>query len=196
MERRFPVQNEIRSLLEDHCRTMDEVGSLHVDTIAAIVGLVADTLGRGGKLLVMGNGGSAADAQHFAAEIVGRFKIERRALPALALSTDTSILTAVGNDYGFDKIFSRQVEALARLGDLVVGISTSGSSRNVHDALLLARELGCKTVGLLGREGGTIAGITDISLVVSGLDTPRIQEAHITIIHIICDLVERRLFGP
>jgi D-sedoheptulose 7-phosphate isomerase len=194
MERRFFVKNEIRSLLDAHCRTIEEVRRQHVDTIEAIVGVVADALEKGGKLLVMGNGGSAADAQHFAAEIVGRFKLERRALPALALSTDTSILTAVGNDYGFDLIFRRQVEALARPGDVAVGISTSGSSGNVHSALLLARELGCSTIGLLGREGGTIAPLADISLVVPGHDTPRIQEAHISIIHIVCELVEKRLF--
>jgi D-sedoheptulose 7-phosphate isomerase len=190
------VQNEIVTLLDAHCRAIDEVGSRHVNTIAAIAGMIADALEQGRKLLVMGNGGSAADAQHFAAEIVGRFKLERRALPAIALSTDTSILTAVGNDYGFDQIFVRQVEALASPGDVVVGISTSGSSGNVHSALLLARQLGCRTVGLLGRDGGTIAGIAEISLTVSGPDTPRIQEAHITIIHIVCELVEQRLFGP
>ena len=185
--------NEIRSHFAAHIRTIEEVSRSHADTIAAIITLVSDVLERGGKLLVMGNGGSAADAQHFAAEIVGRFKLERRALPALALSTDTSILTAVGNDYGFDLVFRRQVEALARPGDVVVGISTSGSSANVYGALLLARELGCSTVGLLGREGGTIAGIVDIPLVVAGGDTPRIQEAHIAIIHIVCELVEKRL---
>jgi D-sedoheptulose 7-phosphate isomerase len=116
-------------------------------------------------------------------------------MPALALSTDTSILTAVGNDYGFDQVFTRQVEALASRGDTVVGISTSGSSANVMSALLMARQLGCRTIGLLGRDGGTIAGIAEIPLVVAGSDTARVQEAHITIIHIICELVEKRLFG-
>jgi D-sedoheptulose 7-phosphate isomerase len=163
--------------------------------IAEVVGLVADALAKGRKLLIMGNGGSAADAQHFAAEIVGRFKMERRALPAIALTTDSSILTAVGNDYGFDHVFRRQVEAFAAAGDVVIGISTSGSSANVFAALMAAREIGCTTVGLLGRDGGTIAGISDIPLVVPVPDTPRVQEAHVTIIHIICELVEKRLFG-
>jgi D-sedoheptulose 7-phosphate isomerase len=149
----------------------------------------------GRKLLVMGNGGSAADAQHLAAEIVGRFRLERKALPAIALSTDTSILTAVGNDYGFDSVFRRQVEALAVEGDVVIGISTSGSSANILEALLRAREMRCLTIGLLGRDGGAIKGIVDTDLTVPGLDTPRIQEAHITIIHILCELVEQRLFG-
>jgi D-sedoheptulose 7-phosphate isomerase len=189
------VRNEIRSLLNAHCSAISEVKRCLTDGIATVVELLAEGLGEGRKLLIMGNGGSAADAQHFAAEIVGRFKRERRALPAIALTTDTSILTAVGNDYGFDRVFSRQVEAFAQHGDVVVGISTSGSSRNVHGALLLAREKGCRTVGLLGGDGGTIAGIVDIPLVVPVRDTPRIQEAHVTIIHILCELVEQRLFG-
>ena len=163
--------------------------------IAETVELLAEAFRAGNKLLVMGNGGSAADAQHLAAEIVGRFKMERRALPAIALTTDSSILTAIGNDYGFDAIFSRQVEALAVPGDVVIGISTSGNSRNVGAALELARTRGCRTVGLLGRDGGTIAGVVELSLVVPSCETPRIQEGHITIIHIVCDLLEQELFG-
>ncbi|MCM2357340.1 MAG: D-sedoheptulose 7-phosphate isomerase [Geobacteraceae bacterium] len=189
------MNNEIKAILASHCRVIDEVERQLTDRIAAFVDLLAEALERGNKVLVMGNGGSAADAQHFAAEIVGRFRLERRALPAIALSTDTSILTAIGNDYGFELIFKRQVEALAEAGDVVVGISTSGSSNNVYGALLLARERGCRTVGLLGRDGGTIAGIADISLTIPAQETPRIQEAHITIIHIVCELVEKRLFG-
>ncbi|MGD0585706.1 MAG: D-sedoheptulose 7-phosphate isomerase [Oryzomonas sp.] len=163
--------------------------------IAEMAGMLTDTLKGGGKLLVMGNGGSAADAQHFAAEIVGRFKLERRALPAVSLTTDTSILTAIGNDYGFEAVFSRQVEALAAPGDMVVGISTSGNSPNVLKAFQLARERGCRIVGLLGRDGGSIKGACNLALVVPSDDTPRIQEGHITIIHIVCDLVEKALFG-
>jgi D-sedoheptulose 7-phosphate isomerase len=143
----------------------------------------------------MGNGGSAADAQHFVAEIVGRFKMERPGLPAVALSTDTSILTAIGNDYGFENIFRRQVEALAVSGDLVVGISTSGNSPNVQSALELAREKGCTTIALLGKDGGSIKKICDLALVVPSHDTPRVQEGHITIIHIVCDLLEKTMFG-
>jgi D-sedoheptulose 7-phosphate isomerase len=154
---------------------------------------ISDTL-NGKKLLLMGNGGSAADAQHFAAEIIGRFRLERRGLPAIALSTDTSILTAIGNDYGFSAIFRRQVEALASEGDIVIGISTSGTSENVLSALSLARQMGCGTIGFLGRDGGTIRDIVDIDLTVPCNDTPRIQEGHILMIHILCDLVEKRLF--
>ncbi len=189
------MQSEIRSIFDAHCRVLADVERQLTGPIAATVDLVADALGRGGKVLIMGNGGSAADAQHFAAEIVGRFRLERRALPAIALTTDTSILTAVGNDYGFDQVFRRQVEAFAAAGDVVIGISTSGSSNNVYGALLLARERGCRTVGLLGRDGGTIAGIVDIPLTIPSNETPRIQEAHITIIHLVCELVEKRLFG-
>ncbi|MEI6206904.1 MAG: D-sedoheptulose 7-phosphate isomerase [Desulfuromonadales bacterium] len=163
--------------------------------IAKMADFLIDTFSRGGKLLVMGNGGSAADSQHFAAEIVSRFRMERPALPAVALSTDTSILTAIGNDYGFDIVFRRQVEALAMPGDIVVGISTSGNSTNVKKALELAREKGCRTIALLGRDGGSIKSACDLALVVPSDDTPRIQEGHIAIIHIVCDLVEKTMFG-
>ena len=158
------------------------------------VRLLADALRQGRKILLMGNGGSAADAQHFAAEMVGRFLLERRALPAIALTTDSSILTAVGNDYGFDEVFKRQIEALAVSGDVVVGISTSGRSNNVFHALTRANEIGCRTIGLLGRDGGNIAPIVEVDLTVPVVATPRIQEAHATIIHILCDLVEQELF--
>ncbi len=162
--------------------------------IVELVNMLSELFKKGGKLLVMGNGGSAADAQHFVAEIVGRFKLERRALPAVALTTDTSILTAIGNDYGFESIFSRQVEALANEGDLVVGISTSGNSPNIFKALQEARLKGCRTVGLLGKSGGSIKELCDLALIIPSDDTPRIQEGHITIIHIVCDLTEKAMF--
>jgi len=189
------MENEILRRLASHREVITAIERELAPTIAAVAELLCRVFGEGKKLLVMGNGGSAADAQHFAAEIVGRFAMERRGLPAIALSTDTSILTAVGNDYGFDDIFRRQVEALAAPGDVVIGISTSGSSPNVQKAMTLAREIGCRTVGLLGRDGGSIRPLVDIALTVPGHDTPRIQEGHITIIHILCDLVERRLFA-
>jgi D-sedoheptulose 7-phosphate isomerase len=185
---------EISQQLAAHREVITTVEREMSPQIAALVTLLVETFQRGGKLLVMGNGGSAADAQHFVAEIVGRFKMERRGLPAIALSTDTSILTAIGNDYGFDRVFSRQVEALATTGDLVVGISTSGNSPNVLKALELAREKGCGTVGLLGKDGGTIKDVCELALIVPTSDTPRVQEAHITIIHIVCDLLEKTLF--
>jgi D-sedoheptulose 7-phosphate isomerase len=185
---------EIQAQLQDHRSVIALLERDMLPLIAEMGILISDTLNRGNKLLVMGNGGSAADAQHFVAEIVGRYKMERRALPAVALSTDTSILTAIGNDYGFDVVFSRQVEALAAPGDAVVGISTSGNSPNVLKALNAAKARGCRTIGLLGKDGGSIKRACDLALVVPSDDTPRIQEGHITIIHIVCDLVEKALF--
>ena len=189
-------RERILERLDAHRRTMERVSDQLAGPIAAAVELLTAALGRGGKLLVMGNGGSAADAQHLAGELVGRFLRERRALPAVALTTDTSILTAIGNDYGFERVFRRQVEALAAPGDVVLGISTSGNSANVREALEAARALGCQTIALLGGSGGSIAPLVDLPLVVPVSATPRIQEAHVTIIHILCDLVENALFGP
>lgn len=186
---------EIKKQLQDLRAMIDLLERDMAPVIAEMSSLISDALANGNKLLVMGNGGSAADSQHFAAEIVGRFKMERKALPAVALSTDTSILTAIGNDYGFESIFSRQVEALAAPGDIVVGLSTSGNSPNVLKALNEARQRGCRTIGLLGKDGGSIRAACDLALVVPSTDTPRIQEGHITIIHIVCDLVEKKLFG-
>jgi len=188
------MTESIRIQLAEHIALMERIEATMTETIAETVVLLSDALGSGNKLLVMGNGGSAADAQHFAAEIIGRFKLERAALPAIALTTDSSVLTAIGNDYGFDAVFSRQVEGLGRPGDVVFGISTSGNSPNVLAALAKARELGCKTVALLGRDGGSIKSVADLALIVPCTDTPRIQEGHLTIIHIICDLLEKRLF--
>ena len=178
-----------------HLQAVERAAVELAEPLARCAVQMTEALRGGGKVLVMGNGGSAADAQHFAAELVGRFLRERRALPAIALTTDTSILTAVGNDYGFETVFSRQVEALARPGDVVIGISTSGNSPNVLRALQAARKIGCSTVGLLGRDGGQIAPLVDISLTVSSMDTPHIQEVHAMIVHILCDLVERQVCG-
>ena len=156
--------------------------------------LVARALASGHKVLVVGNGGSAAEAQHFAAELAGRFVLERRALPAVALTTDTSILTAVGNDYGFDRVFSRQIEALGQPGDVAFGISTSGHSANVIEALRAARAGGLATVALTGRDGGEMAREADEHVNVAASTTARIQEVQLTLIHVICEIVERRLF--
>jgi D-sedoheptulose 7-phosphate isomerase len=189
------MKDRMKAAFHSHREVLEALERELGPKMILVAELLVDTFRNGNKLLVMGNGGSAADAQHLAGEIVGRFKLERRGLPAIALSTDTSILTAVANDYGFDAIFSRQVEALAREGDAVIGISTSGSSSNVLSALRLAREKGCRTVGLLGKDGGSIREMVDLDLTVPGQDTPRIQEGHITIIHILCELVEEALFG-
>ena len=156
---------------------------------------ISNRLTNGGKLLLMGNGGSAADSQHIAAELIGRFKKERKAIPALALTVDSSSLTALGNDYGFDTIFSRQVEALANPNDAVLGISTSGNSKNVINALNLAQKIGSKTIGFMGNDGGNMKDCVDIGIVVPSNDTARIQEVHITIGHIICEIIEQDLIN-
>lgn len=186
--------DEISRQMKSHIDVIRMVEEQLTDSISACVEMLVDTLSKGGKLLLMGNGGSAADAQHFAAEMVGRFLLERRALPAIALTTDTSILTAIGNDYGFDDVFTRQVEALTNPGDVLIGISTSGNSHNVKCALEAGQKLGAKTIGLLGRNGGVIGPLVDLCLTVPCSETPRVQEAHLVIIHILCDLVEKRLF--
>ena len=189
------VLEMIRTQLAEQRSLLELIDRELSNDIAAAVKLLVASLSAGNKLLVMGNGGSAADAQHFAAELVGRFRLERRALPAIALTTDTSALTAIGNDYGFDRIFSRQVEALARPGDVVVGISTSGNSANIAQALQSGRDAGCHTIALLGRGGGDIKGLVDLPLVIPSDATPRIQEGHIIVIHILCDLLEQALFS-
>ena len=156
--------------------------------------MIIDSYRNGGKLILFGNGGSAADAQHLAGEMVGRFLKERAALPAIALNTNTSILTALGNDYDFDVIFSRQLEAWVKRDDVVIGISTSGNSPNVLKGVETANSQSAQTIGLTGCGGGQLAKIVDLALVVPSDDTPRIQEAHITIGHILCDIVEKTLF--
>jgi D-sedoheptulose 7-phosphate isomerase len=157
--------------------------------------LLVRALKQGKKLLLCGNGGSAADAQHIAAEFVGRFAFDRPALPALALSVNTSCLTAIGNDYSFDLVFARQVEALGKKGDVFIGISTSGNSANVLQAALTARRLGMHTVGLTGSTGGKLKGHSDFCLCAPSEETPRIQESHILMGHIISQLVEHTLFA-
>ena len=152
--------------------------------------LMVEALKQGNKVLFFGNGGSAADAQHWAAELSGRYKIERGGLAGIALTTDTSALTAIGNDYGFEVIFSRQVEALGRAGDVLVGISTSGNSPNVLRAFEKGKSLGCKSIGFSGRDGGKMAALCDVNLIVPSNNTPRIQEMHALIGHILCQAVD------
>jgi len=163
---------------------------LYKDQIYEVGSIMATALRDGNKVLLFGNGGSAADAQHIAAEIVGRFKKERRGLPAIALTTDTSILTAVGNDYGFETIFERQIEALCMPGDVAVGITTSGNSENVIRALKKAHDLGATTVAFTGRNGGKVVEIAHYSFVVPSYETPRIQECHITLGHVLCEIID------
>jgi len=184
----------IQKSFQESARIKLEFLASHQDVIAAVVLDTVKALREGGKVLLFGNGGSAADAQHLAAEFVNRFIYERPALPAIALSTDTSILTSVSNDRDFSQVFARQVEALGKKGDIVFGISTSGSSPNVLRAIEVAKAMGMKTVGLTGCQGGKLAGMVDHALVVPSRSTPRIQEVHITVGHVICQLVEAQLF--
>ena len=165
-----------------------------ISTAAKVSAILVQALKRGNKLLIFGNGGSAADAQHIAAEFVGRFAFDRPALPALALSVNGSCVTAIGNDYGFDLIFSRQLEALARRGDVAIGISTSGNSPNVVKAMSTARKMELHTVALTGAAGGGLKGIVDHCICVPSSETPRIQEGHTLIGHIISELVELEIF--
>lgn len=165
-----------------------------VKTVAKVSEILVNALKQGSKVLLFGNGGSAADAQHIAAELVGRFAFDRPALSALALSVNSSCVTAIGNDYGFDQVFSRQLEALARPGDVAVGISTSGDSANVLAALSTAKKIGLHTVGLTGCTGGRLKSIVDHCICVPSIETPRIQECHILIGHIISELAEREIF--
>jgi len=162
----------------------------HIDRIKEIASAIILSIKRGGKVIIFGNGGSAADAQHMAGELVGRFKKERKGLPAISLTANTSSLTAISNDYSYDMCFSRQVEALARPEDIVIGISTSGNAKNVIKAIVYARNNGIKTVALTGKDGGGLVKEADISFVVPSGQTPSIQEAHILIIHVLCELVE------
>ncbi len=161
-----------------------------VDLAAALADACINTLKAGGKILIAGNGGSAADSQHIAAELVGKFYLDRPALAAIALTTDSSNLTALGNDIGFENVFARQVEALGAEGDVFLGISTSGASANLVNALKAAKAKGLKTAGLLGRGGGAMMGLCDIAIVIPSDDTPRIQEAHITLAHLVCERIE------
>jgi len=182
------------TMIDAHIRCLQGLKSMASELENAGAAMLQCLLG-GGKLLICGNGGSASDAQHFAAEIVGRFEKERRAYPAVALSTDTSILTAVGNDYGYDEVFARQVEGLGRPGDILIGISTSGGSENVVRAVQSAREMSMPTIGLLGKDGGALKALVDRAIVVESDITARIQETHIFVLHYWAGLIEGGLIG-
>ena len=180
------IKHEFSEHLKASKKTMESIGK----PIEIAAKICIDSLKKGGKILIIGNGGSAADAQHIAAELVGRYKTERKGLSAIALTTDTSAITSIANDYGYLHVFDRQVEALANEGDVVIGISTGGGSANVISALKLANDLGCKTIGFSGRDGGEFNTLCDVNLIAIAEDTPRIQEMHILIGHTLCHLIE------
>lgn len=187
------MKDRIRRCIEGSIKAKEELlvrGSADIEKAAA---LLISSLSGGGKVLVFGNGGSAADSQHMAAELIGRFKKERRAIPAIALTTDTSVLTSLANDYSFDIVFARQIEALGRPGDIAFGISTSGNSGDVIEAIKKAGSLGLKTIALTAGDGGKLAKLCDAAITVPSSDTPRAQESHILVIHILCELAEDAL---
>ena len=184
------MKQTIKDEFSSHLETIHKTIETMQEKLEEASKLAVETLKNGNKILLCGNGGSAADAQHIAAELVGRYKTERRGLPGTALTTDTSALTAISNDYGYDRVFDRQVASLANTGDLIIGISTSGNSANVLNALKCAKALGCSTLGLSGRDGGAMNEVCDVNLVVPSNDTPRIQEMHILFGHTICQIID------
>jgi D-sedoheptulose 7-phosphate isomerase len=177
--------------LKNHIEVAKKMEKLLPDIVNA-ADLCLTSLKDGGKILLCGNGGSAADSQHIAAELSGRFKKERKALAGIALTTDTSALTAIGNDYGFEYLFSRQVEALAKEEDTLIAISTSGNSKNVINAIAVAKKIGCKIITLTGKDGGKMKNLGDVNIVIPSNDTPRIQEMHIMVGHMICALIDEK----
>ncbi len=187
------MKNIILDILQESIKVKDRFIKNNIDLIQSGADRLVTCITSGHKILIFGNGGSAADAQHIAAEFVNRFQIERPPLAALALTTDTSIITSIANDYHFDEIFSKQIKALGKKDDIAIGISTSGSSKNVIEAIYAAKNIGMFTIGLTGR-GGELANCADLVFAVESDTTARIQEVHITLGHILCDLVERILF--
>ena len=194
MNRKKDEKSYIEKILKESSELILNSNFLISDIIRC-VDIITHSLKKGNKIILFGNGGSAADAQHIAAEFIGRFNIERKSLPAIALTTDSSILTSISNDYSFDTVFSRQCESLVSKDDVVIGISTSGNSKNVLNALKICKKRGAKTIGLLGNKGGTIIKFVDYSLTVNSKSTPRIQEVHRVVSHLICDLVEKNIEG-
>ncbi len=182
--------DRIKEALYESAEVKKAVADTLSDKIDEAINIARTSYRNGGKMLLMGNGGSAGDAQHIAAEFIGRYKKERKPVAAIALTVDSSILTCIGNDYGYESVFARQVEGLAKKEDVVIAISTSGNSENVIRGVEMAREIGAKTIGLLGKQGGKLKDKVDLAIVVPSSDTARIQEAHITIGHIICEILD------
>jgi len=193
LDKEEKMRERIKDILLESIQVKEEILRNQVDSILQIAVLMIDCLKKDGKVIVFGNGGSAGDSQHIAAELVGRFKKDRSALAGIALTTNTSILTSLANDYGYDVVFARQVEALGKKNDVVLGISTSGKAKSVALGIKQAKKMGIKTVALSGGDGGDIVKLADVSLLVPSKVTARIQEAHITIAHIICEMIEQEL---
>lgn len=188
------VTDRISAIVADSLETKRRFFEVHADEVQRAAEMIAAAFTAGGRLLLFGNGGSAADAQHIAGELVNRFLLKRRALPAIALTTDGGVLTCIANDTGFENVFARQIEALGAKGDVCLAISTSGTSPNIVAACEQAREQGIGVIGLLGRDGGSVKSLCDLALIVESDDTQRIQEAHNLIGHILCELIEAEIF--
>lgn len=188
------MKEAISRIIQESVDLKLRFGQKYGETLSQVIKLIVEAFKAGNKLLLFGNGGSAADAQHLAAEFINRYLIERPPLPAIALTTDTSVLTSISNDYSFQDVFVKQIKALGKAGDVAIGISTSGASANVIKGLKVAKEMGLKTIALVGGDGGELAKIADLALIVESTSTPRIQEVHITIGHIICEMVDLMLF--
>ena len=188
------MKEKIKNLIESNQKVVHNLLSEeNTALIKKVAGTIIRSLNKGGKVIAFGNGGSAADSQHMTAELVGRFKKERKAMPAIALTANTSTITALSNDYGYEASFKRQLEALGKKGDVAIGISTSGRARNVIEAMREARRMGLRTIALTGKDGGELRGAAELAIVVKSGEIPRIQEAHILIIHILCELIEDSL---
>jgi len=188
------MEEKIKKIFKESITVQQKISENYSQVIIKITQSIIQCLKNGGKIILCGNGGSAADSQHIAAEFIGRFKLDRNPLPAIALSTNTSVLTCLGNDYSYQIIFSRQLQALAKKEDILIAISTSGRSTNVIEAVKTAKNIGLKSIALTGKDGGELAKIADVSFIAPSDETPRIQESHITVAHIICELVEEQLF--
>jgi len=187
------IKGQIQASADTKLKILEDENLLK--TIENVAKACVDVYKNKKKTLIAGNGGSAADAQHFAAELVGRYGFDRPSLPSIALTTDTSNLTAIGNDYGYDKVFSRQLEGMGQEGDLFIGISTSGNSENVLNAFEAAKKMNITTVALVGRDGGKMVNIADFTIIIPSNDTPRIQESHLLVEHMICDVIEKEIFA-
>lgn len=186
--------SEIKTMLMESANLSKNLAERYSNKIKECIDLILNCLKNKNKILLIGNGGSAEMSAHIAAEFTGRYKIERKALPAIAMTTDLSAITAIANDYGFDAVFERQLEALGNENDVLIALSTSGNSQNIINAVKMAKKMNIKAIGLLGKDGGKLKNVSDIEIIIPSENTPRIQEAHLAILHIICEIVENKLF--
>ena len=189
------MEERIKEMIKESINVFSNVSEENSNEIRNSVDMILECLKNGNKIILAGNGGSATQASHIGAEFSGRYKLERRGLPAVALTTDLAAVTAIGNDYGFEHIFERQLEALGKTNDVLIVLSTSGNSKNINNAIRKAKEMGIKIISLIGKDGGEQKGNSNIEMIVPSKNVPKIQEAHLAILHIICEIVEEKMFG-